>query len=157
MLSIDGFESLVDEANTALLYRAPVNITHRIAQDLNANAAENENVISQEVGQGANIYALWARVGDSDTWKVMYIGQRTRASVIERIKQHLFKTPSGTKSKLDQVSMLVLSGNQIGLTTVLINPDPVRLAVEDQLIFRNTNSENDLPWNKKSRNAKLRA
>lgn len=155
MLSIDGFDSLVADANTALLGRAPVTITYTNTTDLSANASNNEALIKQEIGVGANVYALWSRDNDSDPWRVMYIGQRTQQFVVERIKQHLFKTPNGTQSKLEQVKQLVQSSKQIGITTVLITPDPVRLSVEDQLIFRNTNNESDLPWNNKSRNVGL--
>lgn len=151
MLSIDGFDSLVAAANTALLDRAPAIIIYTNTTDLSANASNNEGLIKQEVGIGANIYAVWSRDNGSEPWRVMYIGQRTQQFVVERIKQHLFKTPNGTKSKLEQVKVLVQSGKQIGLTTVLVTPDPVRLSVEDQLIFHNTSSESDLPWNHKSR------
>ena len=152
MLSIEGFETLVAEANTALLGRVPAKITYTNTTDLSANAPENDAVIKQEIGEGANIYAVWTRDKSSNPWRVMYIGQRTQQFVVERIKQHLFKTPNGTQSKIEQVTQLVQSGKEIGLSAVLVAPDPIRLSVEDQLIFRNTNSETDLLWNNKSRN-----
>lgn len=155
MLSIDDFNSLISDANTALLGRAPATIRYSDTNDLAANAQQNQAVIAQEVGEGANIYALWSRTADKDPWTVMYIGQRTSDFVIERIKQHLFKLPSGTQSKLDQVRQLVQAGKQIGISAILVEPDPMRLSVEDQLIFKNTNSETDLPWNNKSRNVSL--
>jgi hypothetical protein len=155
MLSIEGFDSLLLDADTALLRRAPTTIIYTNSTDLNANASINEAVITQEVGEGANLYALWSRDSDSDLWRVMYIGQRTRQFVVERIKQHLFQTPRGTQSKIEAVRQRVQSGKTIGLSTILVTPDPVRLSVEDQLIFRNTNAETDLPWNNKSRNVPL--
>jgi hypothetical protein len=155
MLSIEEFDSLVSDADKALLRRAPATIVYTNTTDLSANAAINEAVITQEVGEGANLYALWSRDLDSDPWRVMYVGQRTRLSVIERIKQHLFKTPSGTQSKIQEVRQLVQSDKQLGLSAILVDPDPVRLSVEDQLIFRNTNTETDLPWNNKSRKVAL--
>ncbi len=155
MLSIEGFESLVAEANVALLDRGPATITYTNTTDLNVNASANAAVIKEEVGEGANVYAVWSRGKDSDPWRVMYIGQRTKQFVVERIKQHLFKTPNGTQSKIEQVKQFVQSGKQIGLSAILVTPDPVRLSVEDQLIFRNTNAETDLPWNNKSRNVGL--
>jgi len=155
VLSIEGFDSLVANANTALLGRAPVTIAYNGTTDLSTSASSNDAVIAREIHGGANLYALWSRDTGSDPWSVMYIGQRSQQYVVERIKQHLFKTPNGTQSKLEQVRKLVQSGKQIGLTAVLITPDPVRLSVEDQLIFRNANSVTDLPWNSKSRNVAL--
>lgn len=155
MLSIEGFGSLVSDANTALLGRAPTAIAYTNTDDFSANAVLNEAVIAQEVGAGANIYAVWSRDGDANPWRAMYIGQRTQQFVVERIKQHLFKAPNGTQSKIEQVKQLVLDGQQIGITAVLITPDPVRLSVEDQLIYRNTNNQTELPWNNKSRNVGL--
>jgi len=155
MLTIEGFESLVSDANLALLGRAPATVAYTNTSDLSANAVMNEAMLKQEVGVGANVYALWTRDSDSDPWKVMYIGQRTKNNVAERIKQHLFKTPKGTQSKIEKVRALVQAGKQVGLSTILITPDPVRLSVEDQLIFINTNTQTDLPWNNKSRNVPL--
>lgn len=157
MLSIYCFESLVSDAETALLRRAPATISYTDTTDFGANSQLNEDVIAREVGEGANIYALWSRARDSEenSWQVMYIGQRTRKRVIKRIKQHLFSVPSGTQSKLEQVKQLVMNGNEIGISAVLVTPDSMRLSVEDQLIFKNTNSETDLPWNNKSRKVSL--
>jgi len=86
----------------------------------------------------------------------MYVGQRSKGNVIERIKQHLFKTPNGTQSKFEKVKKLVASNHHIGISSILITPDPLRLSVEDQLIYTNTNNDSDLPWNNKSRNVSLR-
>ncbi|WP_148040501.1 hypothetical protein [Marichromatium sp. AB32] len=157
MLSIDLFYSLVEIANNKLLSRTPTIITYDKTTKIIENTSNNEKAIRQEVGDGANIYALWSRDNDSDSWRTMYIGQRTQRFVIERIKQHLFNTPNGTQSKLEKVRLLAQEGKQIGITTVLINPDPLRLSVEDQLIYSNTSTNTDLPWNNKSRNVALRS
>jgi len=155
ILEINGFVSIVSVANSLLLDRAPSTIFYSNTTDLSENAIQNEALIRQEVGDGANIYAIWSRASNDDRWMVKYIGQRSRGKVIERIKQHLFRTPSGTNSKLQKVKELVIANNQIGISTVLVLPDRMRLSIEEQLIFDNTNTENDLPWNNRSRNVRL--
>lgn len=155
MLSVNDFDLLVSNANKSLLHRAPASITFSNIEDLSQNATINESVIAQEVGDDANVYAIWSRASNSEKWVVMYIGQRTKDKVIERIKQHLFKTPSGTQSKIEKVKAQLSNNCTIGISAILITPDPLRLSVEDQLIFRNTNKDSDLPWNNKSRNVPL--
>jgi hypothetical protein len=155
VLSVNDFDLLISTANRSLLHRTPASIAYTITYDLSQNVTINESVIAQEVGDDANIYAIWSRASSSNKWEVMYIGQRSKGNVIERIKQHLFKTPSGTQSKLEKVKDLVILNHYIGISTILISPDPLRLSVEDQLIFINTNNGSDLPWNNKSRNVSL--
>ena len=146
---------LVSSSNSNLLHRAPASITYTNANDLSQNATENKSVIEQEVGEGANIYAIWSRASNSDKWVVMYIGQRSKSKVIERIKQHLFKTPSDTESKIEKIKEHLNNNYEIGISTIFVSPDPLRLSVEDQLIFNNTDNASNLPWNKKSRNVPL--
>lgn len=156
MLSINDFDLLVSNANNNLLIRVPTSINYTNTNDLSKNnTMKNKSVIAQEVGENANIYAIWSRLLSSDKWTVMYIGQRTESEIIGRINQHLFKTPSGTWSKIKKVQELVLKNYQIGISTIFVTPDPLRLSVEDQLIFKNTNNSSELPWNHKSRNVSL--
>jgi hypothetical protein len=147
----------VDQANEALLKREPVAIKYESIDDLSLNAEMNIKALEQEVGEGANIYAIWSKESKADTWHVMYIGQRTKQFVLERINQHLFKTPKGTNSKIEHVKDLLQNGSQVGVSTILVEPDPLRLSVEVQLIFRNTDKSTQLPWNNKSRNVRLSA
>jgi len=155
MCSENDFLLLVSNANSNLLHRAPASITYSISDDFSANAIENQSVIEHEIGDDANIYAIWARASSSDKWIVMYIGQRSKNNVVERIKQHLFKTPSGTQSKIEKVKERLSNNHEIGISTIFISPDALRLSVEDQLIFNNTNEASQLPWNTKSRNVPL--
>lgn len=155
MLTSEGFEQLVQDARRLLLGRAPVTISYTDRKNLAANIEANAEVIAQEVARGGNIYALWAREDDVDPWATMYIGQRTQQFIAERLRQHLFHTPARTQSKIHKVTELVQQNWQIGITVILVSPDPVRLAVEDQLIYLNTDAATDLPWNTKGRNVGL--
>jgi hypothetical protein len=98
-----------------------------------------------------NVYALWMRANSDEDWTLMYIGQRSRKYGWSRVAQHLFTTPSGTQSKLQQVRAAIEAGAQIGVTGILIEPDSLRLSVEEELIQRNSSSGKHLLWNQKSR------
>lgn len=98
-----------------------------------------------------NIYALWVRREEEPQWKLMYIGQRSAKQGWHRVKQHLFSTPKGTQSKLHQVRMMVESGAEMGVTSLLVEPDSMRLSIEEELINLNSKLPTDLPWNDKAR------
>lgn len=65
--------------------------------------------------------------------------------------QHLFSTPQGKKSKLQEVRAAIESGAQMGVTAILVEPDSMRLSIEEELINRNSLSVGHLPWNRKAR------
>ncbi|MBT4361552.1 MAG: hypothetical protein HOB84_09690 [Candidatus Marinimicrobia bacterium] len=103
VLQLKNFDRLLLKANNELLKREPTVITYDNISKMGISAITNQMVITKEIGNRANIYAIWSRASDSEIWEVMYIGQRTSASFEERIKQHLFKTPTGTQSKIKKV------------------------------------------------------
>jgi hypothetical protein len=114
-------------------------------------ALEN-NELPPSLGQSPiNVYALWKRTGSEDEWELMYIGQRSHKSGWSRVSQHLFSTPQGTQSKLREVRAAIRSGSQIGVTAILVEPDSMRLSVEEELINRNSSSDDHLLWNRKAR------
>ena len=97
------------------------------------------------------MYALWRRTEADGKWELMYIGQRSHKSGWSRVEQHLFSTPQGTQSKLREVRTAIQSGAQMGVTAILIEPDSMRLSVEEELINRNSSSDGHLLWNRKGR------
>jgi hypothetical protein len=98
-----------------------------------------------------NVYALWKRFGSEEKWELMYIVQRSHKYGWSRVAQHLFSTPQGTQSKLREVHAAVEAGAQIGVTAILVEPDSMRLSVEEELINRNSSSDGHLLWNRKAR------
>jgi len=98
-----------------------------------------------------NVYALWKRNMAEGEWELMYIGQRSHKSGWSRVAQHLFSTSKGTQSKLEEVRAAIESGAQMGVTAILVEPDSIRLSVEEELINRNSSSNGHLLWNRKGR------
>ncbi len=111
-----------------------------------------KNQLPQSLGKTSiNVYALWKRLESKDEWELMYIGQRSHKFGWQRVEQHLFSTPRGTQSKLREVRAAVEAGALIGVTAILVEPDSMRLSVEEELIKGNSSSDGHLLWNRKAR------
>lgn len=137
---------LISAAQDRLLGSAPCLI------DYVDREALEKNVLPPSLGKTPiNVYALWRRGGSEDKWELMYIGQRSHESGWSRVAQHLFSTPRGTQSKLQEVRGAIKSGAPIGVTAILVEPDSMRLSVEEELINRNSSSDSHLLWNRKAR------
>lgn len=138
--------ALIASAQERLLESEPCPIDY-----LDRDAIKN-NQLPPSLGKTKiNVYALWKRVGSEEKWELMYIGQRSHKSGWYRVAQHLFSTPQGTQSKLREVRAAVQAGAQIGVTAILVEPDSMRLSVEEELINRNSSSDDHLLWNRKAR------
>jgi hypothetical protein len=147
-LTID-LSPLIEQCQVQLLAATPIEIAY----------ADRDNLANNELPElidrdPINIYAIWI-LQSGKAWKPMYIGQRQLSSGWSRVRQHLFSTPSGTQSKLEKVREVLSRGYSIGVTKIAVRPDSMRLAIEEELIFRNTPLNTDLPWNEKARQKPL--
>ncbi|MCC6758003.1 MAG: hypothetical protein IT395_00035 [Candidatus Omnitrophica bacterium] len=99
----------------------------------------------------ANVYAIFVRNKKSEKesdWEKMYVGQRKCSGIRERITQHLIKKHSKTGSMLKKVKKAVLKGKEVGLSFIKVEPEPLRLFVEETIIAKHNNKyKKDLPWN----------
>ncbi len=144
-LNID-IGALIAAAQEQLLTSAPHAIDY-----VDKEALKNNQLPSSLKNSPINIYALWKRDEPEADWELMYIGQRSFKSGWSRVEQHLFSTPQGTQSKLKEVSAVIATGAQIGVTAVRVEPDSMRLSIEEELINRNSQSDRQLLWNRKAR------
>ena len=103
----------------------------------------NADLLSSLAGRG-NVYALF--VGGCEQWNAMYIGQRKREKLRDRMRQHLVKRHKKTGSQLRQVQRAVADGKKIGISYVLVEPDALRHYVEESIIA--ARSDGELPWNR---------
>ena len=79
----------------------------------------------------------------------MYIGKRHSSAGLGRLRDHLFKVSSSTKSKFKDVREVVRAGAQMGGTLVLVLPESLRLAVDEELLLVNPRYIGQFPWNRK--------
>lgn len=79
-----------------------------------------------------NIYCLY--ILENESWKLVYIGQRKRIAIRERLRQHLVKKHIRTGSKLSNVTDHLNRKIMIGLKTISVDPDELRQYYENKLI-----------------------
>ncbi|MGY6271958.1 hypothetical protein ACXIUT_19885 [Achromobacter denitrificans] len=135
---------LIKQAQRELIEAAPIPVTHHDAENL-ATSTHPEAIL----GRTFNVYALWSRTSRESPWTLMYLGERHSSAALSRLRDHLFKVGSGTKSKLEEVREIVRAGAQMGVTVILVQPESLRLAVEEELLLLNSRYLGQLPWNKK--------
>jgi hypothetical protein len=93
----------------------------------------------------ANVYALSVRPsGDNQNWSPVYVGERKSAGLRERITQHLITKNHRTGSMLEVVKTAVAAGQEIGVSFIKVEPESLRLFVEETIIAKH---KNELPWN----------
>jgi len=136
--------SLIEKAQAALIESPPVPVSHHDVEDLAAGTHPEEFA-----GRSFNVYALWSRKTAQSEWTLMYIGERHSAAGLTRLREHLFKVGKGTASKLEEVRTIVRNGAQMGVTVILVQPESLRLAIEEELLLRNSRYIGQLPWNKR--------
>lgn len=136
--------SLIEQAQAALINSPPFPVSHHDVEDL-AAGTHPEGV----AGRKFNVYALWSRRTAQSEWTLMYIGERHSAAGLRRLREHLFKVGKGTASKLDEVRTIVRGGAQMGVTAILVQPESLRLAIEEELLLQNSRYVGQLPWNKR--------
>jgi hypothetical protein len=144
-LSLD-LSALIERCRAALIDSAPTLISHSDLNNLRNNRLP-ESLITTPI----NVYALWSRKIGVEAWELQYIGQRTSKQGWRRVCEHLFHVYEGTESKLKRVRQALHEGQEIGVTGILVEPDSLRLTIEDELIAIITRTKGALPWNKKSR------
>ena len=93
----------------------------------------------------ANVYALFVRThGTEEQWRPVYVGERKSKGLRDRISQHLITKDSRTGSMLEEVKSAVASKQDIGLSFIKIEPESLRLFVEETIIAKH---KGELPWN----------
>lgn len=143
----EEFSKLVDRCSPALITNAlPVQIVYG-STDIAMFETQNESALSQAIGEGANVYAIWTRSDLEAQWTLEYLGQRKRENSKERIKQHLFRKSEGTESKLERVREAVRLGRRVGISTILVWPDFLRTSVEQALIEKHKATTGWVKWN----------
>ena len=133
-------ESLLSAILYHFKYPTSASLTHWPVDEIKK---ENENFLGGLRNKG-NVYALWVRKDDTDSWIPVYVGQRKSENLRERLTQHLISKNSKTGSMLEAIKTAVGAGEQIGVSFIKVNPESLRLYVEETIIGLR---KSDLPWN----------
>ena len=93
----------------------------------------------------ANVYALFVRsAGRGEDWRAVYVGERKSAGLRGRITEHMIHKDHRTGSMLEAVKTAVGAQQEIGITFIKVQPESLRLFVEETIIV---NHQDELPWN----------
>lgn len=92
----------------------------------------------------ANVYAIFVKE-ENGQWESTYVGERKASGIRERMTQHLITKDKATGSKLYNIKNCVSKGMSIGLRFIKVEPESLRLFIEEMLISRN---KSKLKWNK---------
>ncbi|MBO5531685.1 MAG: GIY-YIG nuclease family protein [Fibrobacter sp.] len=144
---------LEDAAWNKLIAEAEKNLVGSLASRIKIESdiiGNPEKTIPSEVPKQSGIYAIW--VGNV----AKYVGEAKNLRA--RLRAHLIYRSDKTGSKLENV-MNVYKDNDIFVSFMHVEPESIRLAVEDKLIGRLRDSKTaahdlewkyDLEWNKQS-------
>ena len=145
----DGLEQFADRCAEALFASDPIEIVYPEGSShenwpVDKICKLNKSVLKGLRGNG-NLYAIHARRSEEEaTWNPVYVGERESEALRERITQHLIKKSDGTGSKLAKVKKAVSEGHKIAISYIKIEPEALRLYVEETII---SNNGNLLRWN----------
>jgi hypothetical protein len=104
----------------------------------------NEELL-KSLRHSGNIYALFVRQPTEDAnWEAVYVGERKSIGLRDRITQHLINKDARTGSMLEAVKTAVASGSSIGLSFIKVQPESLRLYVEETIIAKHKST---LLWN----------
>ena len=92
----------------------------------------------------ANVYAIFICPSGTELWKPVYVGERKSLCLRQRMTQHLIKKGVKTSSMLEKVKTAVVADQRIGLSFIKIEPEPLRLFVEETIL---DNYKDKLIWN----------
>lgn len=91
-----------------------------------------------------NLYMIFIKNDVSNSWESMYIGERKSVDMRQRLSQHLINNSEGTGSKFSKIQKAVREGKQIGVTVIKVEPEGLRLYVEEHIL---SNSAGNFLWN----------
>jgi hypothetical protein len=96
------------------------------------NFEEQDEDLLVNVSKRALIYAIHEEI--ESKWHLTYIGQTQAKTSRQRIRNHLFKKHEETGSKLAKVTECIKKAHKIGISIVEMEPDYMRLPIEEILI-----------------------
>ncbi len=145
----DGLGEFAEECLSALIVSSPIEFEYPDGCSfeywpVNEIRSHNKELLDNLRNNG-NVYALYTKkTTESSLWTPAYVGQRKSASLRERITQHLVTKNERTGSKLEDVKKAVSGGNKIAISYIKVNPESLRLYVEETIIAKRKET---LPWN----------
>ncbi len=135
----EGFQSFWQDRENELFSNEPHQINF-LPDITRQNWSEhvrsaNQGFLDTLTGR-ANVYAFFVRnKGTQASWQVKYVGESKRLDLKTRLTAHLIFKSQKTGAKFADVQKAVLEdGQEIAVALIMVNPESLRLAVEEEII-----------------------
>lgn len=134
-------EHLLHSNKVEVLYPKGTSLTNWNPDDIKALNFQ----LLDGLRNAGNVYALFVSNPNSESaWTVHYVGERKSVGLRQRLTEHLIKKNHQTGSMLKNVQAAVAEGKRISVAYIKVQPEALRLFVEESIISRNIKN---LPWN----------
>jgi hypothetical protein len=107
--------------------------------------AANQKILDAISGT-VNVYAIFTAPNNASSFSLRYIGKTTRKLARQRVRNHLIKKHEKTGAKFQNVKTHVLSGGQVKISWLEIEPESLRNHLEEELI----NKHKEADWNRQN-------
>lgn len=112
----------------------------------NDDWSKNESLVLQQLQNiKGNVYCIFIQESNKEIQPV-YVGKSNSVSINKRLREHLFKKSDSTKSKLEKVQGIIMSGGKIFINIISIKPEYMKNALEMMII---NNHKKNLVWNQR--------
>jgi len=109
--------------------------------------AANEGFLKTLRGR-ANVYAIYVRGPTQQDWIPVYVGQSKSINLRGRMSHHLIKKNETMGSMLSVIQTAVADGGEIGLAFIKVEPESLRVYVEETITNLPANKVMDFPVKK---------
>jgi hypothetical protein len=134
-------EQLLHSNKVEVLYPRGTSLTNWNPDEIKALNSQ----LLDGLRNAGNVYALFVNdPNNGSSWTVHYVGERKSIGLRQRLTEHLIKKNHQTGSMLKNVQEAVAQGNRISVAYIKVEPEALRLFVEESIISKNMT---DLPWN----------
>lgn len=151
LIGPSGLEKFAEQCSKSLFKNVEYEFIFPAGSDLQnwpveTIKCENEPFLKTLRHRG-NVYCIFITgAGDKPNWQPVYVGERKSIGLRDRIIQHLIDKNHRTGSMLEKVKTAVSAGQRVGLSFVKVDPESLRLYVEETIIS-GCKKEGKLPWN----------
>lgn len=134
-------EKLLHSEKVEVFYPQGTNLVNWNADEIKALNAQ----FLTGLRNAGNVYALFLSESNSNSnWIVKYVGERKSDGLRQRLTEHLIKKNHQTGSMLQNIQQAVSEGNRVSVAFIKVQPEALRLFVEESIISKNLEN---LPWN----------
>ncbi|WP_429062241.1 hypothetical protein [Aeromonas veronii] len=145
----DGLDEFSDACAEKLIIENPIEIKYPDDCSLTNWPVDKIKELNKStldsLRNSGNVYTLYTKDKNTGSaWIPMYVGQRKSEFLRDRMTQHLIKKCDGTASMFNAIKDAVLNKKTIAISYIKVEPESLRLYVEETIIAKRKDT---LKWN----------